>query len=368
MKPVAIVGANGFIGARAVEMMQLSGVLEPRPVVRRASAAALARRFDLDVRVADGFDGDALAEAFRGCVGVVAAIAGDPDTIVGVVQPLYRAAEKAGVRRLVYLSTASVHGQSPPAGTDESSPLSERQRIPYNIAKVRAERRLGRLRRSGSVETVVLRPGIVYGPRSHWIGGWADELMSGEAYLVEGARGVCNAVYVDNLVHALALALVADGVDGRAYLIRDQEEVTWRDLLGPVTTALGGSLDVVPDRRAADASPGQAWRWAPSQSRSARRLARLLLPKPARAGLRAAYAAAFPTDPGKIANDGAGAPAVSLERALLHTCSTRLPWDRARQELGYSPPASFAEGILRSIAWLEFAGYPVVRGVPGSDS
>jgi 2-alkyl-3-oxoalkanoate reductase len=354
MKRVAIVGANGFIGARAVEMMQLSGVLEPRPVVRRASAAALARRFDLDVRVADGFDVHALAEAFRGCDGVISAIAGDPQTIVGVVGPLYRAAEKAGVKRLVYLSTASVHGQSPAAGTNESSPLSKRQPIHYNNAKVRAERRLGSLRRSGAVETVVLRPGIVYGPRSQWIGGWADELMSGTAYLVEGGRGVCNAIYVDNLVHATVLALAAEGVDGRAYLVGDQEEVIWRDLLGPVTTALGLSLDMVPDRSAADAPRSPARRWEPSQSQAVRRLARLLLPRPARDGLRAAYAAAF-------ADDGAGPPPVSLERALLHTCSTRLPWERARQELGYSPPTSFAEGIRRSIAWLEFAGYPVVR-------
>ena len=63
---IAIVGANGFVGNRAVEMLHLSGEAQVRPIVRRASAAALPRRFDLDVRVADARDRSALAAALQG--------------------------------------------------------------------------------------------------------------------------------------------------------------------------------------------------------------------------------------------------------------------------------------------------------------
>ena len=69
-----------------------------------------------------------------------------------------------------------------------------------------AERRLRELRQGGPVELVVLRPAIVHGPRSAWTGGFADELLAGTAYLVEGGRGICNAAYVDNVVHAVRLA------------------------------------------------------------------------------------------------------------------------------------------------------------------
>ena len=56
----------------------------------------------------------------------------------------------------------------------------------------------------------------------------------------------------------------------------------------------------------------------------------------------------------------------ALERALLHRCRVKLPWDKARERLGYVPIVSFAEGCRRSVAWLEFADYPVVT-TPGPD-
>jgi hypothetical protein len=51
---------------------------------------------------------------------------------------------------------------------------------------------------------------------------------------------------------------------------------------------------------------------------------------------------------------------VTEERALLHRCRYKLPWHKAETILGYAPEVSFAEGCRRSVAWLAFAGYPVV--------
>lgn len=369
MRRVAVLGANGFVGNRIVEMLHLSGEAELRPIVRRASAAALPRRFDLDVRVADAADRQGLSLALQGCDVLVVAVAGDPDTIVGTVEPVYRAAQDAGVRRLVYLSSASVHGQAPAVGTNEDSVLSDRQPMAYNNAKVRAEQALARLRQAGSVETVVLRPGIVFGPRSHWVGGWADELLSGQAYVVDGARGVCNSIYVDNLVHAVRLAAVSERADGRVYLVGDREEPSWGDLYGPVAEALGLSLDQLPDRPAS-AAVGEA---APTRMQRLRRAPQVkaisrLLPRPIRVGVGAGLNA-WRAKPSVTA---AGRPAeltVSLERALLQTGSVRIPWTRAEVELGYAPVVSFDEGLRRSIRWLEYAGYPVVsaEGRAGND-
>ena len=164
MMRVALVGANGFIGGRAVEMFHLNGLAEVRPVVRTVASLARLARFDLEGCVADAFDQTALRHAFAGCTVVVHAVAGDPGVILGTLAPVYRAAQAAGVRRLVYLSTASVHGQAPAPGTNEASSLSEDQPLAYNKAKVQAERELLKLRAQGAVEVVLLRPGIVWGP------------------------------------------------------------------------------------------------------------------------------------------------------------------------------------------------------------
>ncbi|TGQ20541.1 NAD(P)H-binding protein, partial [Mesorhizobium sp. M00.F.Ca.ET.220.01.1.1] len=118
---VAVLGANGFIGCRTVELLQLSGWANVRPIVRRPDAFASLSRFAIDAMVADARDIQALTAAFAGCKYVVHAVAGDARTIVDAIEPVYRAAAAAGVLRLIYLSSASVHGQSPPPGTDETS-------------------------------------------------------------------------------------------------------------------------------------------------------------------------------------------------------------------------------------------------------
>ena len=190
MIKVAVVGANGFIGTRIVEMFTLNCFAEVRPVVQNYSSLARASRFNLDSRVADAFDQKALEAAFQGCDVVVHAVAGDIKTVLGTLRPVYGAAQKAGVHRLVYLSSASVHGQAPQPGTDEDSVLSDRQVLPYNNAKVRAERALSQLRSQGDVEIVILRPGIVFGPRSSWVSNFADHLLSGNAALLNRGQGI----------------------------------------------------------------------------------------------------------------------------------------------------------------------------------
>lgn len=118
---VGILGANGFVGSRIVEIFHLNTTATVRPIVRTISAMARCSRFALDIRVADGFDFAALRNAIDGLRYRYHAIAGDRRTILGTLTPVYRAAAASGVKRLVYLSTASVHGQAPAVGSDEGS-------------------------------------------------------------------------------------------------------------------------------------------------------------------------------------------------------------------------------------------------------
>jgi 2-alkyl-3-oxoalkanoate reductase len=359
---VGILGANGFIGSRIVEMFHLESLAQVRPIVRTVQGMSRSARFALDIRVADGFEHAALCNAFAGCDVIVHTIAGDRRTILGTLAPTYAAAQAVGVRRLIYLSSASVHGQAPSAGTDESSPLSTRQSVPYNNAKVLAERVLRKLRDKGTVEVVILRPGIVFGPRSSWTGGLADEILSGRAYLVDGGGGICNSTYVDNLAHAIFLALTAADVDRQAFLIADRETITWRDFYAPLAKALGMDLSWIP---CPELELGSVkWKDRNHKAHFYAGIRRVVnrLPIPLAQGLRSAYAAwRRPHDLSRSpwANCTVPPPTITAERALLHRCQYKLPSTKAQALLGYEPIISFAEGCRRSVSWLAFAGYPV---------
>ena len=96
---IAVLGANGFIGTRLTEMFVPKDMAAVRPIVRSYSSLARVSRFDLDSRVADACDENALEGAFRGCDVVLHAVAGDISTVLGTLTPVYQAAQRARVRR-----------------------------------------------------------------------------------------------------------------------------------------------------------------------------------------------------------------------------------------------------------------------------
>ena len=359
---IAVLGASGFVGSRLLEIWHLSGWAEVRPVVRQVGSLARLARFNLDWRLADGSDTAALTAAFQGCEAVVNLIVGNPDLIVANAIASYLAAEAAGVKRMVYLSSASVHGQAPAQGTDESSPLNTRHRFTYNNAKVRAERELTRLRARGSVELVILRPGIVYGPRSRWISDIADQLLHDGAYLIHGGNGICNAIYVDNLIEAIQLSLTAAPADRQVFLVSDRERVTWLDVYAPIAQALGKDASSI-----AHIDPPQFPRGL-KHSLSGLRVSKPvqallpLVPATLKQAVKGAIKAATASpNPSKWQLRRATGPVVSEEITELQLCAVQLPCIKAETILGFQPKVSFAEGMRRSIGWLQFAGYPLPR-------
>lgn len=363
MIKLGIIGANGFIGTRAVEAFHLGKFCRVIPVVRQFQSLARLSRFSLDWRIADATDEASLAAALTECDAVLCATVGNTDHIVGSAAAIYHAACRSGVKRLIYLSSAAVHGQCPALGSDETSPLSTSQPLEYNNAKVRAEARLQRLREKGDCEIVILRPGIVYGPRSRWTAGIADQILTGTACLVEDGKGICNSIYVDNLLEAIKLALTASNVDRQCFLVGDRETVTWQDLYAPIAQAMGRQSSDIPrwhgpiDRQLTAFDVGaKARAAAPVQAilplfpdrlkRSAKAALQTFFSEPE-------YSPWMPPQKQVFVKP-------DLETFTLQQCRYKLPFDKAERILGYNPKIAFEEGCRRSIAWLKFAGYPVV--------
>lgn len=357
--PIAVLGASGFVGLRTVELLSGRPDLAVVPVVRAAASLAVLARQRLDWRIAGFLDEIPLAGALGGCAVCVHAALGDAAQIVRMATVAYHACARAGVRRLVWLSSASVHGQACPPGTDETSPLHERHALVYNHAKIRAERHLARLARDRRVEVVVLRPGVVFGPRSRWIADTAADLRTGRAAWIDAGAGLCNSIYIDNLVAAIHLAATVPAAAGQTFLVGDAETVTWRELLLPIALHLGHDQTAFHSLRPPAIEPEHESRWAaftltPAYARLAR-----FLPERAKR-LARAVAAGWrqpPPAPGAwTLRAGPAAPRLTTELALLQQCRWKLPHAKAERLLGYRPPVPFAEGLRRSLAWLDFAG------------
>lgn len=349
---VAILGANGFVGYRLFESWQLRGPHRPRAVVRSPASLARVARFAADWRLADATDEAALTQALAGCDAVVHCVVGDERVIVAATDPVVRAAARAGVRKLIYLSSASVHGQNPPPSTTDESPLREEQPFAYNTAKIRAEQRLRALSGSFPVQIVMLRPGIVWGPRSRWIADPVEALPAGRAAWIDGGRGICNSIHVDNLVHAIECALVAEGVNAQAFYVGDPEVVTWRRLYLGVSEALGYT-----ERDWCEARPTAPQRAARLSGLKSTPAVQAVLPwfsprlKESVKDALARWQRPQQADPFALPVE-TRVIAASPEMTLLFACQTALSDERARRLLAYRPPIDFAAGLANTARWL----------------
>ena len=357
---VAILGAGGFVGSRLVEMFHLSRLAHVIPIVRRVPAIARSSRFHLPFSLADSRDPKALAQVLVGCNSVIDCTVGMPAQIESGSRALIPAAHSAGVRRVVYLSSASVHGQNPMPGSDETSLLSDRQELSYNNAKVRAERRLFSDSNRLGIDLFVLRPSIIFGPRDRWITSLVDQLRVGTAWLLEEGQGICNTIYVDNLIEAIRCCLVAPAISaGQPYIVSDAEEVTWRELYARTAAYLGidfssiHQLPVPPKAPITLLNRLNEIRIHPSSQRMI-----AAVPSTLKGAVKGTLAGLKPQplpNPWQL-QPGEVMPPQDRGMVLLQQCRHRFSSSRASQQLQYHPILSFDQGFERTILWLKWAG------------
>ena len=165
---IAVIGASGFIGSRLIERLVLEQSAEVKAIVRNVSSYPRLARFDIEIEIGDLLDLKSLYRAFSGCSIVFHTAVGDSQTIVKGIENTLLAASKTGVKRIVYLSSAVVHGYNPSPDTKDDSSLIKNQPFEYSNSKIKAELIIREMRKKLPVEVVVLRPYIVYGPRASY--------------------------------------------------------------------------------------------------------------------------------------------------------------------------------------------------------
>jgi nucleoside-diphosphate-sugar epimerase len=153
---------------------------------------------------------------------------------------LARQAARAGVKRLVYVSSVKVNGEST-VGT-QSYTESDRAdpQDPYGVSKWRAEQALRHIAQETGLEVVIVRPPLVYGPgvKGNFISLMAA-IDRGMPLPLAGANNARSLVYVGNLADALVACATHPAAAGQTYLVSDGEDVSTAELVKKIASALG---------------------------------------------------------------------------------------------------------------------------------
>ncbi len=325
----AVTGAGGFIGSRLMQRWRTQGRRDDVALVRRAASAQPMRDAGQRVALADLLQPATLGPALQGCDAVVHLAHGDDGP--RATRHLLEALPRAGIRRLVHVSTMAVHGPAPgPEAAVEQTAVISRYGNDYCDSKAEQEELVQAAQRRGDIDCTILRPTIVYGPGSAFVSLVLDEARAGQVHLVDDGEGLCNAVYVDDVCAAVDAALQRP-MTGEACFINGDDVVTWRRFIEAFVAGSGASPGYV----ALSAREALAW-WQRQPSAVPPGLPRRVLNKLRRlAGWRPPPPAYPP-----------------LGRIQRETLTVAFRNDKAKSLLGWAPRVGFDEGVRLTLAEL----------------
>jgi nucleoside-diphosphate-sugar epimerase len=353
-EPVILVtGGGGFIGGRFAEIIYLAGFGRVRVGVRRWGGAARAARFPVDIALCDVLDSRQVAEATKGVDVVIHCAVGDRQVIVEGTRNVLDAAMRAGVSRVIHLSTAEVYGRV--SGRIDETRQCAPTGSAYGDAKILAEM-VCRDHGLRGLPVTIFRPSIVYGPWSDvWTAALAERLQSGRwGRYARYGDGFCNLVYVDDLV-AIALASIhQDKAVGQAFNVGGPETPTWNEYFDRLNAAMG--LPPLPVRSAPSAKTAS------------------LVTAAVRSAAQAGFACCGRTLRNVYERGGWAAMTMKRVKRWLNTSPSPgelealysrhaiYDWSKAERLLGYSPSFDLDLGLRLSVDWLRHVG--LVNGSP----
>lgn len=333
--PTLVTGAPGWLGGRLVEALTqgMPEISELAPGGRQLCCLVLpgSQLACPDAAVVEGDlrDSDAVAAFVRGaegatlfhCAGIVHPTRSTKElhaVNADGTRRLLEAAESAGLRRAVVVSSNSPIGTNPSRDQlfDEDSPF--RPYMEYGRSKARMEEAVAEIQSRGRLETVVIRPPWFYGPgqppRQTL---FFRMIRTGRLPIVGDGENLRSMAYIDNICQGLLLCEEIAKANGRTYWIADRRPYTTNEIVDTVERLLRDEFGFEVSGR------------------------RLRLPN-------------LVSELAWLADKGL--QSLTLYQQKIHVLSEMnkniaCKIDRAEKELGFDPRIDLEEGMRRSIQW-----------------
>jgi nucleoside-diphosphate-sugar epimerase len=201
---------------------------------------------------------------------------------------------------------------------DEQTPFG-RSLGPYSRSKQEQEHIARRLEGQRGLKVTIVRPTNVYGAQSlPWVDMPVEMLRAGRPLLVGEGRQCAGLTHVANVVDVLVRAAAAVAAVGRCYNASDDHGVTWQRYFSDLAELVGTP------------PPKSMPRWLAS-------------------------AVAVAAETGYRLARSSERPPITREALNLVGSHHRVPIERARRELGYTPRVGYAEGMAEVADYLEEA-------------
>lgn len=249
---VLVTGASGFVG-RALTTRLLAEGRAVRVAAREAG------KFNAPTVVVGDLAGDVDWSAAVAGIDTVLHLAGRAHILgrearadssflhvnVDATKSLVQASAAAGVRRLVFLSSAKVMGDEsgaqPFRESDTPHPVG-----PYATSKLLGEQAATQAARDTLLSVIVLRSPLVYGPgvRANFLA-LLRAVDRGYPLPFASVMNARSMIAIDNLVDALLACADSPAASSDVYFAKDGEDLSTPDLVRAMAVALGRKARLV---------------------------------------------------------------------------------------------------------------------------
>lgn len=328
MPPRALVtGATGMVGSYIAERLIADG-WSVRALVREPRRAAFLATMGVELVPGDVLDPSSFAAAAAGggtifhCAALVSAAGGWERYRLANVEGTRNAiaAAQAADARLLHLSSVAVYGSAARYGdrpTDEDTPLPPPgEPGVYARSKRESEALVMAAHAEGRIWATAVRPDVIYGRRDRQFVPRVARLLSHGVFpLLAGGRATLAVVHAASVADGAVRAATCDAAGGRAYNLANDFPVTVREFLDLGAHGLGRRAHLVP------------------------------FPVPLARGAVRALRAGLRITRGKAMASQAVGTIDFLTRDNPFTS------ERARRELGWSPPVPPERGVPEAFRW-----------------
>lgn len=315
-QPVLVTGATGFIGSRVVHKLLQNGVAVK---VLALPGEVVPIEWAEKVEIVRGSisDPQAVEKATTGAKTIIHLVAivtdwGDEKkywefTVEGSRLIFEQAVKNKS--RVVLASSIVVYGdkiqtQSCPEETPYGQTFG-----PYSRTKQAQEKLAWEYHKNKGLSLSVVRPANVYGPRSGpWLHDVINVLKSGSPGLISGGDMNAGLAFVDNVADVLILAGTLEKAIGKAYNASDGTDVTWKQYFTDIAQIIGAKKPKSIPRPLAALGAyilEAIWKFLAIEKR----------------------------------------PPITREALNLVGSDNRIPIDRIKNELGYTPQVSYDKGL-----------------------
>jgi nucleoside-diphosphate-sugar epimerase len=245
---ILVMGASGFVGGRLVEKLIIEHGHIPKCLVRDYGKLTRIARFPVEIVYGDIIQPDGFEQSIKNCdVYIYSAHGKDKNKAISWevdtngLENMLKLAVKNRIKQFIFLSTTAIYESESSKGEFDESVVPVCSQRDYAGGKLEGEKICFEYSKKYNLPVTVLRPTIIFGPFAPSFTIYPAELIMSGALKDYGCfGGICNPVYIDDVVDVIIKCILNEKAFNEIFIVSSGDTLSWKEFFDAFSLAITG--------------------------------------------------------------------------------------------------------------------------------